>query len=784
MNKPSDWTDLWERDDSKSLAPLSATQIDFVESLISLNKKETICDIENESIDANDQDPEHNYKNLLNFHKYFIKIDNEMQCQTDSRLSNINQYHMKCQQLNTILDQVLTHLKTLDNEYCSALSKTRSFYNSCDTLIQQQHGLIVAIEALNEKLSYFEELETMSKKFSSPTMLTLNESLVPLLSRLDECINFMTHNESNYLEASSYLQEYRRFQSSAMNTIRTHVINTLKQTATQVMPENETVLTPNDSVFTLYYGKFQTNAHRIKTLMQQLEHRTNQSELYSQYLDDCHQCYFEIRESLIGSVLTLAMEEMINSSGRNFCSLIRSSAKLYIQICRDEYQLYFQFFTQMNSTLIDFLDRLCSSLYDKLRPIVIHLEHLESLSEICALIKSEFIDENVHQDDLESFVKTMEQLLQDTQERLVYRCNIYIQTNILNYTPASGDLAYPEKLEMMKSITENLIGDNQDEPLRPMRNRSDSVSSIISSISDISFVQGANYQNESRKVSSRSVTDLHGMWYPTVRSTIMCLSKLYRSLDKQTFQGLSQDVLFACIDSLEVAHTQIKQRKTLIDGYLFIIKYLLIIREQIIPFHIETSIKEVYLDFTKTKSAVIELLQKRANLFTLTSNNALLKLMFEGTPQVSEKTIDSQKAVDIKIKEKCEEFISYIYEYLTSDMKNFILASKLPKLTGMESVSTAGQLPQETDLVEQYRLKLKETLQSFQTKKQSIEKSMSLYLSNAETEAIIFKQVKTKIQTLYEQLVKILLNKFPTDSDRIKLEIPPLRLLLSSSPQE
>lgn len=36
-----------------------------------------------------------------------------------------------------------------------------------------------------------------------------------------------------------------------------------------------------------------------------------------------------------------------------------------------------------------------------------------------------------------------------------------------------------------------------------MRNRSDSVSSIISSISDISFVQGANYQNESRKVSSR-----------------------------------------------------------------------------------------------------------------------------------------------------------------------------------------------------------------------------------------------------------------------------------------
>lgn len=378
-------------------------------------------------------------------------------------------------------------------------------------------------------------------------MLTLNESLVPLLNRLDECINFMSQNESNYLEASTYLNDYRRFQTSALHTIRTHVINTLKQTATQVMPENDNVLTPNESVFTLYYGKFQTNAHRIKTLMQQIEHRTNQSELYSQYLDDCHQCYFEIRESLIGSVLALAMEEMINSSGRNFCSLVRSSANLYIHICRDEYQLYFQFFSQMNASLSNFLDRLCMSLYDKLRPIVIHLEHLESLSEICALIKSEFIEENIHQDELESFVKTMENLLQDTQERLVYRCNIYIQTNILNYTPASGDLAYPQKLEMMKSISENLVADDEH---RPMRTRSDSVSSIISSISDISFVQGVNHSTE-RKVSSRkyyrksastslnmfcyftigSVVDLHGMWYPTVRSSIMCLSKLYRSLD-------------------------------------------------------------------------------------------------------------------------------------------------------------------------------------------------------------------------------------------------------------
>lgn len=45
------------------------------------------------------------------------------------------------------------------------------------------------------------------------------------------------------------------------------------------------------------------------------------------------------------------------------------------------------------------------------------------------------------------------QMLQDVQERLVFRTHIYIRQEILNYNPASGDLAYPSKLEMMEVYT-------------------------------------------------------------------------------------------------------------------------------------------------------------------------------------------------------------------------------------------------------------------------------------------------------------------------------------------
>jgi len=93
------------------------------------------------------------------------------------------------------------------------------------------------------------------------------------------------------------------------------------------------------------------------------------------------------------------------------------------------------------------------------------------------------------------------------------------------------------------------------------------------------------------------------MWYPSVRRTLLCLSKLNRSLDKAIFQGLSQEALSACIANLSVAAGGIATRKTLVDGQLFEIKHLLILREQIAPFQVDFSVRETTLDFSRVKIA-------------------------------------------------------------------------------------------------------------------------------------------------------------------------------------
>jgi hypothetical protein len=68
----------------------------------------------------------------------------------------------------------------------------------------------------------------------------------------------------------------------------------------------------------------------------------------------------------------------------------------------------------------------------------------------------------VQHHQLAAFRRVAGQMLQDVQERLVYRASVYIRSDILGYVPCGGDLAYPEKLEMMEAIAEQMAAQEEE----------------------------------------------------------------------------------------------------------------------------------------------------------------------------------------------------------------------------------------------------------------------------------------------------------------------------------
>ncbi|XP_054643703.1 conserved oligomeric Golgi complex subunit 3 isoform X3 [Dunckerocampus dactyliophorus] len=691
-------------------------------------------------------------------------------------------YQEQCDAILKDVTAALEQLDSLQKQYLFVSNKTGTLHEACEQLLKEQAELVDLAESIQQKLSYFNDLEHINTKLNSPTLSVNSEGFIPMLSKLDDCIDYVS-SHPNFKDYPVYLAKFKQCLSKAMHFMKVHIVNTMQNLTSVLTKRDPMGLANADNAFTLYYVRFRAAAPKVRSLIEQIEQRAEKIPEYHHLLDEIHQCYLDQREQLLSPSITSTITDLTQQNSKDHCALVRSGCAFMVHVCQDEHQLYNEFFTKPTPKLDELLEKLCSSLYDVLRPLIIHIIHLETLSELCGILKNEILEDHVHNNasQLGAFDTVVKQMLEDVQERLVYRTHIYIQTDIKGYNPAPGDLAYPEKLEMMEKIAQSL----KEEQMKQM--------SQVSVFSDVQLEDPDGRRNSnagltgkaeaSRLQSSVSPADLHGMWYPTVRRTLVCLSKLYRCIDRAVFQGLSQEALSACIQSLLRASDSILKNKTQIDGQLFLIKHLLIMREQIAPFHTDFAIKEISLDLKKTRDAAFKILNPKAvpKFFRLNSHNAILEFLLEGTPEIKEHYIDSKKDVDRHLKFSCEQFIQQQTQIFTRNLEEFLTKVAALKTMAIEGgpAYTLSQQPwaqpaKINDLVmATYRVmknKLPSTLQS-----------MTLYLANRDTEFILFKPVRNNIQQVFQRLHSLLQEEYSGEDLQIIAcpSVEQINLLLS-----
>ncbi|XP_062989259.1 conserved oligomeric Golgi complex subunit 3 [Elgaria multicarinata webbii] len=683
--------------------------------------------------------------------------------QTRAYLSGFEE---QCDAILNDVNSALHHLESLQKQYLFVSTKTGTLHEACEQLLKEQSELVNLAENIHQKLSYFNELENINTKLNSPTLSVNSDGFIPMLAKLDDCITYIS-SHPNFRDYPVYLAKFKQCLSKAMHLMKTYTVNILQNLTNQLIKRDPSVVPISDNAFTLFYVKFRAAAPKVRTLIEQIEQRSEKMPEYRQLLNEIHQCYLDQREHLLGPSITSTVTELTNRNNRDHCALVRSGCAFMVHVCQDEHQLYDEFFTKSTPKLDELLEKLCLSLYDVFRPLIIHVIHLETLSELCGILKNEMLEDHVQNnvEQLAAFAAGVKQMLEDVQERLVYRTHIYIETDIVGYKPAPGDLAYPAKLEMMQQIAQSLKDEVKKLPADTSFSAMKSEDPESCSVIKLDPLESWN----PRLHSTISPADLHGMWYPTVRRTLVCLSKLYRCIDRAVFQGLSQEALSACIQSLLVAADSISKNKTQVDGQLFLIKHLLILREQIAPFHTEFTIKEISLDLKKTRDAAFKILNPMTvpHFFRLSSNNALIQFLLEGTPEIREHYIDSKKDVDRHLKFACEQFIQQQTKQLVQPLEEFLTKVSALKTMATQSGPKYSLLQQPwaqpvkvSDLVSSAYKKIK-------TKLPSTLQSMSLYLSNKDTEFILFKPVRNNIQQVFQKLHTLLKEEFSNEDLQI-----------------
>ncbi|XP_031626391.1 conserved oligomeric Golgi complex subunit 3 [Contarinia nasturtii] len=788
----------WEKKEC-SLSQLTDYQIDAIEQLNEPQQQKTndsgpelnsADDLtSNENVSTNDNKfniPTHVIDSTQDFFSWYHDVESQLYNGSDDIYRQyFEQLSSRRDECDNLLDKINFALKNLDGlktEYNFVSNKTWSLNSGSEKLIAEQNKLIGITDEIKRRLHYFTQAENLLQILQSPTISVSSEIFAQTLTRVDDCIAYIKAN-NKFKDSPTYLAKHNQCLAKAVLLIKNYLNHMFTNTADQIANMKDAPKTgdqSSDAAFAMYYGKFQGIAPKASQIINLVESRIEQNVEYELLLNEIHKMYLTQRAGIMSSEIEVAIKNLTASYKGDHCALVRSSCAFMVHVCQDEHRLFYQFFTKPSHQLTSYSEGICTILYDTLRPYIIHINHLETLAEICGILRIEMLDEHVahHADSLEAFGKICLQLLQDVQERLVFRAHLYLQSDILNYKPSGGDLAYPEKLEMMESIANSL-----NETM--MRSSASIVS--MSSVHD------------SKHIPRSSPADLHGMWYPTVRRTLVCLSRLYRCIDRPVFQSLSQEALSYCIQSVSHAAQLIATKKTSIDGELFEIKHLLIIREQIAPFRVDFTVRETSLDFSKTKTAAFSLLQKRKQLFAMDSNNALLEFLVDSTPQIKEHLHDSRKDVDRHLKLICENFIRDATNLLIGPVVSFIeRAQNLLKANATTPSDAQQQLQQGAGVkTVNYVLRqttwaspqqisgvIQESQRLIKSKLSGLQRAMLLYLANKDTEFILFRPIRNNCISAFVKLEQLLTTNGYTKDDMIITSCPTadqISILLSNT---
>lgn len=672
----------WHSSDAP-LAPLTEEQVELVYELgdiaasIYYPKKETSDVVPVKKEDHLGRMPV--VSNNRDFIRWMIKVETDIQ---HENLKNFEQYYKRlekhlqnCETVSKHSEYTVGSIGSLKDTYQNVLEKTNYLHNLSEQLMVQQRVLKEKKNDISSKLKYFVYFSKCQEtvELLGHAKVNTNE-YTEVLGNIDNAIEYLENN-SNFKESKVYRMKYESLLGTALSYVYHYVYRIVSDTTKQLVNVDESQTSTNtDSVFSLYYGKFQSVSIKVKLILDYIESKNDLNSYYKNTLYDCQKAYFTQRLPILEVAVSKALLDIKSRHKNDYSVLFRSCCLFIIKVCIDESKCYSYFFESASPQLHEYLGSLCQHLYDTLRPCLIVINYIEILSELCGILKNEMLSDKVTgEDHLSRYVEVIRQLLEDVEERLVFRTNVFFKHDLNDYRPSPGDLAYPEKLQQMENIV-----------LELREKRAESRASEVSIESQ--EVAQINAPTHLRSYTGNSPADLHGMWYPTVKRTLVCLSRLYFCLDRDTFQGLAQEALIVCVRTVQNAADLISSRKSPIDGNLFQIKHLLIIREQIAPFQVDFTTKELTLDFSNVQKAAVELLHKRNLIFSFSSNNALLEFLLEGTPKVKEYLVDSRKEIDKQLKLCCESFIAYVTQLLIGGLLDWIeKAEKILKIIRVEN---------------------------------------------------------------------------------------------------
>ena len=606
---------------------------------------------------------------------------------------------------------------------------------------------------------------------------------------------------------SGTVQYYKRaltLHEAALFLIREAVADRINQTTKDVTDALNLKRDPigaDKLEASLVYTRFHGISSRSNALIGIVKARADRTEQYQDLLTMCRNAYCGSRESLLRLTVRSHMDKLRDRHG--LVGMTRLASVFLIRLCTVETSLYLDFFGDKekmeqrkkgrceetkesgdnaddtspdaavstvggrkttaasasttnpaqqaaslasqvmaddNTEFQQLLSTLCSSLHRTVRRGLVSIHDLDTLCQVVSVLREERSLASSSPTTMAA-ARAISAVIVDSQERLIFCANTALTKEVVRFKATPADLDYPDRLKPGYKAP----------PKAP-------VSGGKEDSKDADDVSGAATAVSSEEVGDDAVKaqlKVYESWFPPMRSVLRVLSKIFRVVEPRVFEDIALQSVQSCTRSLKDGSAYILNKSGVIHADLFLVKNLLILREQLSPFDIQLRSVERQLDFSEAGKAVSRFLANRnRRLFSMSTENALVTLLREGV-SVQEASVDSKRDLDDALRSACNDFIEHTSVLLAGPLLDFVGQCKLASASSNASLKTQPFMEGGS-----VKALLSKTTEGLSDELKEVTTQMALYLDNPATQSILLKPVVRKITRAVDDSRKFIEDAF------------------------
>ncbi|KAL8725391.1 MAG: hypothetical protein Q9181_006433, partial [Wetmoreana brouardii] len=706
-----------------------------------------------EGIDGREEKEESNRRNIkddLEFANWYENLENDL---LDASHDEYTDYQRELDLCSLHLDSLLSDtnstldlLSSLSDSFKSVEAQTTAFQKQCEGLSQEQKRLTQLADGVSQNLKYYSFLEPVTRRLNAPGAgsIVRSQDFSSMLARLDECLEYMAAHPK-HREASTYRSRYRLLMTRGLTLIRVNFVGGLREIASDVTKRIADRQLNDTTMSALLYAKFRVGASELKEVAQEIRKRAvrapgaepgAESE-YQSLMNELYTSYSATRGKLVIPLIRKKIGDVAAapSTSKELVPFARNSISYVRDICSYEYDLWREWF-EGEDGLYDFLESACEPLYDHLRPRIIHEVEILKLCELCTLLQTRYMHDQEDDEPLDAneldFSVLIQPALEDAQTRLVFRTQAILRDEIERYKPKPDVLDYP--------ANNHKVSLSGTKSRRPRRQGSIAEPTTPMPKTPMIVEQGDLSPNGQWDFDTQAA--FQG-WYPTLRKAIWLLSRIYRLVNSTVFDDLAHQIVHSTTLSLSHASSLVPtthpKTATQADAHLFLIKHLLLLKQQIVAFDIEYVSPDINIDFSGVTNTFYEL-RERGSLFD--PRSLWRHLGGNLLPKVVENMLDAKVELDGRLRQVITTFTSALADRITAPINDAAATttatatatatknknSDQPLLKAVAAVQTLAEKE-----IPFLRKKLNEYLDDPRTKETLVSAVQDLVLQNYET---------------------------------------------------